>query len=63
MEITKIELKILVKEFLTASNRMLRANFEIYNTELSKFVRFLDSHELIKNYICLCGEPEVEQYI
>lgn len=60
MEISKIELKILIKEFLTASNRILRASYEIYDTELSKFVRFLDTHEVISNFICICGEPEYD---
>ena len=58
MEITKIELKILIKEFLSASNRVLRAGFEIYDTELSKFIRFLETHELIYDYIKSCGQPE-----
>lgn len=58
MEVTKIELKILIKEFLSASNRVLRAGYEIYDTELTKFIRFLDTHELISDYIKSCGEPE-----
>lgn len=60
MEITKIELKILIKEFLTASNRVLRAGYEIYPSELSKFIRFLDSSELINDYIKACGEAEYD---
>lgn len=43
MEITKIELKILIKEFLTASNRVLRADFEIYCSELRKFLSSVSS--------------------
>lgn len=58
MEVTKVDLKILIKEFLTASNRMLRAGYEVYETELAKFVRFLESHELIYDYIKSSGEPE-----
>ncbi len=60
MEITKIELKILIKEFLTASNRVLRAGFEIYCSELDKFLTFLDAHQLISDYIKSCGEPEYD---
>lgn len=60
MEVSKIELKILIKEFLSASNRVLRAGYEIYSTELSKFIRFLDTHELISEYIKSCGEPEYD---
>ena len=60
MEITKVELKILIKEFLTASNRMLRAGFEIYSEELEKFTRFLESKPLIWEYIVSCGEPEFD---
>jgi len=60
MEITKIELKKLMKEFLTASNRVLRADFEEYSTELAKFVSFLDSKPLISNYIRSCGTAEYD---
>lgn len=60
MEITKVDLKILIKEFLSASNRVLRAGYEIYSSELSKFVGFLDAHELIFDYIKSCGEPEYD---
>ena len=60
MEVTKVELKILIKEFLSASSRVLRAGYEVYDEELSKFVRFLESHELIYNYIKSCGEPEYD---
>ena len=60
MEITKIELKILIKEFLSASNRILRADFEDYATELSKFITYLDGVEIISNYIKSCGDPEYD---
>jgi hypothetical protein len=60
MEITKIELKKLMKEFLYASNRVLRADFEDYGTELAKFVSFLNSKPLINNYIRSCGAPEYD---
>lgn len=60
MEITKVELKILIKEFLTASNRVLRAGFEIYCSELDKFLTFLDTHQLISDYIQSCGESEFD---
>lgn len=60
MEITKTDLKILIREFLTASNRVLRAGFEIYAEELSKFTNFLESKPLIWNYIVACGEPEFD---
>lgn len=65
MEVTKAELKILIKEFLTASNRILRAGYEIYASELGKFVKFLKTHDLIFDYIMSCGEPEydVEQEV
>lgn len=65
MEVTKIELKILIKDFLTASNRVLSAGYEIYAEELGKFIRFLKTQDLIFNYILSCGEPEydVEQEV
>lgn len=65
MEVTKVELKILIKEFLTASSRILCAGYEIYACELGKFIRFLNTHDLIFDYIMSCGEPEydVEQEV
>lgn len=60
MEVSKMELKILIKEFLSASNRVLRARYGIYATELSKFIRFLDTHDLISEYIKSCGDPEYD---
>lgn len=60
MEITKIELKILTKEFLVASNRVLRAGFEFYSEELAKFTKFLESKPIIWNYILSCGKPEFD---
>lgn len=60
MEVTKVDLKILIKEFLSASNRILRAGYEVYATELSKFISFLETHELIFEYINSCGEPEYD---
>lgn len=60
MEIKKVDLKILIKEFLTASNRVLRANYNTYASELSKFVRFLETYEIIYDYIRACGEPEYD---
>lgn len=60
MEISKIDLKILIKEFLTASNRVLRAGFEKYPEELQKYTYFLETHPLIWNYIVSCGEPEFD---
>lgn len=60
MEVTKVELKILIKEFLTASNRVLRAGYEIYADELEKFIKFLKEKKLIYDYIMSCGEPEYD---
>lgn len=58
MEVSKVELKILIKEFLTASNRMLRADYLTYASELKKFITFLESKPIINDYIIACGEPE-----
>ncbi len=60
MEITKIELKILIKKFLTASNRILSAGYEMYPDELLKFTRFLETQPLIWDFIISCGEPEFD---
>lgn len=60
MKITEVELKILIKEFLTASNRVLRARFEVYSSELAKFIQFIETHKLIYDYVKSCGEPEYD---
>ena len=60
MEITKVDLKILMKEFLSASNRILRADIDNYASELMKFANFLESRTLIYDYIKSCGEPEYD---
>lgn len=60
MEVSKVELKILLKEFLTASNRVLRADFSCYASELKKFISFLESKEIILDYIMSCGSPEYD---
>ena len=60
MEITKVELKILMKEFLTASNRVLRADYTNYDSELRRFINFLENKPLIFDFIKSCGEPEYD---
>ncbi|MBQ2987133.1 MAG: hypothetical protein IJE23_06580 [Tyzzerella sp.] len=58
MEITKVELKILMKEFMTASSRVLRADYAIYDSELKRFINFLENKPLIDNFIKSCGQPD-----
>ena len=60
MEVSKVELKILIKDFLTASSRVLRADYSSYDSELKKFTSFLESKPLIYEYILSCGEAEYE---
>lgn len=58
MEITKVELKILMKEFMTASSRVLRADYTIYDSELKRFIDFLENKPVIDKFIKSCGEPD-----
>lgn len=60
MEVSKMELKILIKEFLTSSNRVLKADYLTYDSELKKFVFFIESKPLIADYIMSCGKPEYD---
>lgn len=60
MEVSKMELKILIKEFLVASNRVLKADYLTYASELKKFISFIESKPLIADYIMSCGEPEYD---
>jgi hypothetical protein len=47
-------------DFNNVSNRLMRVNFNEYNSVLAKFLTFLDGTELIHDYIIDCGEPTID---
>lgn len=58
MKLNRIELKKLIYDFNSMSNRLLQANFHDYNDVLSKFVGHIRACELIMDYVNDCGESD-----
>lgn len=58
MILNKIELKKIILDFNSISSRVLTADYQEYNYILSKFKDFIDSNELIHNYISKCGQDD-----
>ena len=59
----RAELKKIIYEFNSLSNRLLQADFNDYNNVLSKYVSFLTKTEIIFDYILDCGtcDQDMEQ--
>lgn len=55
MKLNRAELKKIIYEFNSFSNRLLQADFNDYNNVLSKYVSFLTRTEIISDYIVDCG--------
>lgn len=58
MTLNRTELKKIIYDFNSISNRLLQANFDDYNGVLDRFVRFLNEKEIIHDYIAGCGNCE-----
>lgn len=56
MKLNRTELKKIIYDFNSMSNRLLQADFADYNDVLSKFISFVRGSEIIINYISDCGE-------
>ena len=63
MKLNRAELKKIIYEFNSLSNRLLQADFNDYNNVLSKYVSFLTKTEIIFDYILDCGtcDQDMEQ--
>ena len=59
----RAELKKIIYEFNSLSNRLLQADFNDYNNVLSKYVSFLTKTEIIFDFILDCGtcDQDMEQ--
>ena len=59
----RAELKKIIYEFNSLSNRLLQADFNDYNNVLSKYVSFITKTEIIFDYILDCGtcDQDMEQ--
>ena len=58
MKLNRAELRKIIYDFNSISNRLLQADFQDYNTVLLKFIDFIKSNDLIYGYIESCGECE-----
>ena len=56
MKLNVTELKKIMYEFNSLSNRLMQADFNDYNDVLKKYIRFLANTELINDFIVSCGE-------
>ena len=52
MELNRKELKKISHSFNSISSRMMRVQFDEYGTLLKKFVDYIESNEIIMQYIC-----------
>lgn len=58
MILNRKELRKIIYDFNSISNRLLQANFEDYNGVLAKFIGFLKTSPIIYEYIVDCGTCE-----
>lgn len=58
MKLNRSDLRKIIYDFNSISNRLLQANYQDYNIVLSKFINFIKNNELIYEYIKSCGECE-----
>lgn len=58
MKLNRAELRKIIYDFNSISNRLLQSNFQDYNAVLLKFIDFIKNSELIYEYIKGCGECE-----
>ena len=59
MNLNKTELRIILFDFNSIANRLLKADMEDYGGVLNKFLRFLSDTEIIKAYLDDCGNPTI----
>ena len=55
MRLNRIELRKVLYDFNSISNRLMQADFNDYNDILSKFIKHLNNTEIISDYISDCG--------
>ena len=58
MNLNRAELRKIIYDFNSISNRLLQADFQDYSSVLSKFIAFIRGNELINDFIVDCGECE-----
>ena len=56
MKLNRTELKKIIYDFNSISNRLMQVDFVDYKGVLSKFLAFIRDNELIYDYIVDCGD-------
>ncbi len=56
MKLNRAELRKILYDFNSISNRLLQTDFQDYNGVLPKFLNFIKSNDIIYDYIQNCGE-------
>ncbi len=56
MKLSRNDLRKIIYDFNSLSNRLLQADFADYNGVLERFVKFLSETDIIQDYILDCGE-------
>ncbi len=56
MKLNRNELKKIQYDFNSVSNRLMRADIDDYHSVLKRFIDFIESKEIIMDYISGCGE-------
>jgi hypothetical protein len=60
LKLNRIELKKIIYDFNSISNRFMRVDWREYSSLLSKFLAYIDSVEVISDFIKDCGEPSYD---
>lgn len=55
MKLNRIELKKIIYDFNSISNRLMQADFNDYNGVLSKFLNYINTTAIISDYVKDCG--------
>lgn len=55
MKLNKTELRKIIYDFNSISNRLMQADFDDYNDILSKFLKYIGKTAIINDYIIDCG--------
>lgn len=60
MNYSRKDLKIVEHDFVSVGNRLLQSVVDDFPQDLKIFLSFIDSQNLIKEYIYSCGEPNAD---
>ncbi|MDD3833273.1 MAG: hypothetical protein PHR18_05140 [Oscillospiraceae bacterium] len=60
MKLNRTELKKIIYDFNSIANRLMRVHFDEYKHVLAKFIEYIDSTEVIKEFVDDCGTPSFD---